>query len=145
MDSSTPGFPVLHYLPEFVQLISFESMMPSNYLILCPSLLLPSVLPSTRVFCSESALCIRWPKIRSFSFIIRSSNEYLQLIWLVWSPWSRKDSQESFSTPQFKSINSSHSNCHIHTWLLDKPQLWLYAPLSAKWCLRFLICCLGWS
>ena len=55
--------------------------MPSNHLILCPSLLLlPSVFPRIRVFSVESALCIRWPKYWSFSFSISASNEYSGLI-----------------------------------------------------------------
>ena len=54
--------------------------MPSSHLILCCLLLLPSVFPSIRVFSSESALCIRWPKYWSFSFNISPSNEYLGLI-----------------------------------------------------------------
>ena len=57
MNCSMPGFPVLHYLPEFAQLMSIESVRPSNHLILCcPLLLLPSIFPSIRVFSSESAL-----------------------------------------------------------------------------------------
>ena len=56
-------------------------MMPSNHPVLCrPLLLLPSIFPSIRVFSSESALCIRWPKYWSFSFSISPSNEYLGLI-----------------------------------------------------------------
>ena len=55
--------------------------MPSNHLILCrPLFLLPSILPSIRVFCSESALCIRWPKDQSFSFCISPPNEYSGLV-----------------------------------------------------------------
>ena len=55
--------------------------MPSNHLILCrPLLLLPSIFPSIRVFSSESALHIRWPKYWSFSFNISPSNEYSELI-----------------------------------------------------------------
>ena len=58
-----------------------ESVMPSNHLILCHSLLLlPSVFPSIRVFSSESVLCIRWPKCWSFYFSISPSNEYSGLI-----------------------------------------------------------------
>jgi len=69
MYCSMPGFPVLYYLPEFAQLMSVESMMPSNHHILChPLFLLPSVFPSIKVFSSESALHIRWPKYGSFSF-----------------------------------------------------------------------------
>ena len=80
--------------------------MPSNHLILCrPLLLLPSIFPSIRVFSSESALCIRWPKYWSFSFNISPSNEHPGLICFRMD-WSR-DSQESSPTPQFQSINSS--------------------------------------
>ena len=58
-----------------------ESVMPSNHLILChPLLLLPSILPSNRVFSTESVLHIRWPKYWSFSFSISPSNEYSGLI-----------------------------------------------------------------
>ena len=61
--------------------MSFESVMPSNHLILChPLFLLPSVFPSIRVFSNESALRIRWPEHWSFSFSISPSNEYSGLI-----------------------------------------------------------------
>src|SRR5574337_400696 len=61
--------------------MSIKSMMPSNHLILCrPLLLLPSIFPSIRVFSSELALCIRWPKYWSFSFSISPFNEYSGLI-----------------------------------------------------------------
>ena len=63
-----------------LKLMSIESMMPFNHLILCHPLLLPSIFPSIRVFSSESALHIRWPKYWSFSFSIRSSSEYSGLI-----------------------------------------------------------------
>ena len=64
-----------------LKLISIESVMPSNHLILCrPLLLLPSIFPSIRVFSKESVLCIRWPKYWSFSFSISPSNEYSGLI-----------------------------------------------------------------
>ena len=64
-----------------LKLMSIESMMPSNHLILChPLILLPSIFPSIRVFSNESALCIRWPKYWSFSFSISPSNEYSGLI-----------------------------------------------------------------
>ena len=67
--------------PHGLQHVSIESVMPSNHLILCyPLLLLPSIFPSIRVFSSESALCIRWPKYWSFSFSISPSNEYSWLI-----------------------------------------------------------------
>ena len=60
--------------------MSIESVMPSNHLILCHSLLLPSVFPSIRVFSNESVLRIRWPEYWSFSFSISPSNEYSGLI-----------------------------------------------------------------
>ena len=63
------------------KLMSIESVMPSNHLILCrPLLLLPSIFPSIRVFSNESVLHIRWPKYWSFSFSISPSNEYSGLI-----------------------------------------------------------------
>ena len=64
-----------------LKLMSIESVMPSNHLILCCSLLLPSsVFPSIRGFSNESVLCIRWPKYWSFTFSISPSNEYSGLI-----------------------------------------------------------------
>ena len=64
-----------------LRLLPIESVMPSNHLILChPLLFLPSIIPSIRVFSSESVLCIRWPKYWSFSFSISPSNEYSGLI-----------------------------------------------------------------
>ena len=64
-----------------LKLMSIELAMPSNHLILCrPLLLLPSILPSIKIFSNESVLCIRWPKYWSFSFSISPSNEYSGLI-----------------------------------------------------------------
>ena len=93
------------------KLISIESLMPSNHLILfCPLLLLPSIFPSIKVFSKELVLCIRWPKYWSFSFNISPSNEFSGLISfrmdsldLLAVQWALKSSP----TPQFKSINSS--------------------------------------
>ena len=92
-----------------LKLMSVESVMPSNHLILYhPLLLLPSIFPSIRVFSNELALHIRWPKYWSFSFSISPSNEYSGLIpiktdWfdLLAVQWT----QESLPTPQLKSIN----------------------------------------
>ena len=83
MDCSMLGLPLHHQLLEFTQshVMSMESVMPSNHLILChPLLLLPSIFPSIRVFSNESALHIRWPKYWSFSFNIHPSNEHSGLI-----------------------------------------------------------------
>ena len=63
-----------------LKLMSIESVMPSNHLILCRHLLLPSTFPSIRVFSNESALPIRWPKYWSFSFNISPPNEHSGLI-----------------------------------------------------------------
>ena len=81
IDCSTPGFPVHHQLLEFTKLMSIESVMLPNHLILChPFLLVPSIFTSIRVFSSESALCNRWPKYWTFSFNISPSNEHSGLI-----------------------------------------------------------------
>ena len=83
MDCSTPGFlPVYHPLPELAQTHVHQfGDATQNHLILCyPLLLLPSTFPSSRVFSSELALCIRWPKYWHFSFSISPSHDYLGLI-----------------------------------------------------------------
>ena len=88
------------------KLMSTESVMPSNHLILLhPLLLLPSIFSSIRVFSSESALCIRWPEYWSCSFKISPTNEHPGWSTLG-SPCSPRDSQESSPTPQVKNINS---------------------------------------
>ena len=64
-----------------LRFMSIKLVMPSNHLILCCTLLLlPSIFPSIRIFCSESALCIRWPKYWNFSFSISPFNDYSGLI-----------------------------------------------------------------
>ena len=79
MDFNTPSFPIHHYLLQFAQIPSFESVMLSNHLILCcPLLLLPSIFPSIRVFSNESVVRVRWSKCWSFS--ISPFNEYSELI-----------------------------------------------------------------
>ena len=85
MDCSTPGFPVLHHLPEVTRthvcLSHVMSAVPSNHLIQCrPLLLQPLIFPSIRVFSNESALRIRWPQYWSFSFSVSPSSEYSGLI-----------------------------------------------------------------
>ena len=81
MDCSMPGLPVHHQLPELTQLMSIESVRPSNHLILCcPLLLTPSIFPSIRVFAKESNFHIMWPKYWNFSFNISPSNEHPGLI-----------------------------------------------------------------
>ena len=70
-----------------LKLMSIESVMPSNHLILCCTLLLPSIFPSIRVFSSESALHIRWPKYWSFSFSVSLSKEHPALISFRMTGW----------------------------------------------------------
>ena len=132
-----------------LKLMSIQSVMPSNHLILChPLLLLSSIFPSIRVFSNELALGIRWPKYWSFSFSISPSNEYSGLIsfridWLdllavqgtlrVFSSITVQKHQ-FFSTQPFL-----WSNSQIHTWLLEKPYLRLYVKgCSSKWKCRLL-------
>ena len=107
---------------------SIESMMPSNHLTLCRSLLLlPSIFPSIRVFSNESALRIRWPKDWSFSFSISPSNEYsgLTSIRIDWFDLlALQGTLKSLQHHNSKFIGtqlSLWSNSHIHTWLLEKP------------------------
>ena len=94
-----------------LKLMSIESVMPSNHLILChPLLLLPSIFPSIKVFSNESALHIRWLKYWSFSFSINPSNEYSGLVsfrmdWLDLLA-VQGTLKSLLPTPQFKSINS---------------------------------------
>ena len=94
-----------------LKLMSIESVMPSNHLILChPLLLLPPIPPSNRVFSSESALHIRWLKYWSFSFSISPSNDCSGLI-SIRIDWfdllAVQGTQASSPTLQLKSINSS--------------------------------------
>ena len=91
-----------------LKLMSIKSVMPSNHLILCHPLLMPSVFPSIRVFSNESVLCIRWPKYCNFS--ISPSNEYSGLIsfridWFYLL--AVQGTLESSLIPQFKSISFS--------------------------------------
>ena len=82
MDCSTPGFPILHHLPEFAQTHVHRVDDAIHHLILCrPLLLLPSIFSSIKVFSNELTLLhIRWPQYWSFSFSISLSNEYSGLI-----------------------------------------------------------------
>ena len=109
-----------------LNLMSIESMMPSNYLTLCHSLLLlPSIFPIIRVFSNKSALLIRWPKYWSFSFSI-SIQGWFPLGWTVLIFLQSKGLSRVFRTTVqkhwfFGSQPSLWSNSHIHTWLLEKP------------------------
>ena len=114
-----------------LKLMSIESVMPSNHLILWhPLLLLPSIFPNMRVFSNESVLHIRWPKYWSFSFSISPSNEYSGLIsfrtnWLdllaVQGTLKSLLQHHRSKYQLFGAQLSLWSNCHIHTWLLEEP------------------------
>ena len=102
--------PYPSHLPELAKLMFFETVMPSNYLVFCrPLLLLPSILPSIRVFSNHSALHIRWPKYWSFSFSIvlpMNVQDSFSSGLTVRSPCIARDSQESSPAPQLNGINS---------------------------------------
>ena len=129
MDCSTPGFPITNSR-RLCKLISIESVMPSNHLILyCPLLLLPSIFPSIRVLSNELVLRIRWQKYWSFSFSISPFNEYSGLISFRMNWFHLLAVQGTL-----KSLLQHHSSkasflhgsvflmvSHIHTWPLEKP------------------------
>ena len=108
-----------------LKLMSINSVMPSNHLILCcPLLLLPSIFPSIRVFSNESVFHTRWPKYWSFSFNMSPSIKYSGLIPLGWTGWislqskglSRVFSNTTVQKHQFFSAQLSlQSKSHIYT------------------------------
>ena len=116
-----------------LKFMSIESGMLSNHLILCfPLLLLLSIFLRIRVFSSESALPIRWPKYRSFSFSISPSSEHSGLISFRIDWFDLPAVQGTFKSRVFPNITvqkhqffggqpSLWSKSHIHTWLLEKP------------------------
>ena len=114
-----------------LKLMSIESVMPSNHLILChPLFLLPSIFPSIRVFSNELVICIRWPKYWSFSFSISPSANIqgwfplglTGLIFFLAKELSRVFSGTTIQKHQFFGGQPSlWSNSHIHTWSLEKP------------------------
>ena len=150
VDCSALSFSVHHQLLE-LKLMSIQSVTPSNHLILyCPLLFMPSIFPSIRGFFNESALHIKWPKYWSFCFSISPSNGYSELI--LWFDLSvvkgilKVFSSTTIQKHQFFGAQPFLlSSSHIYTWQLEKPYLWPYRPLLAKWCLCFLICCLSLS
>ena len=146
MDRNRLGFPVLPYLLEFAQ-THVHWVDDAILLIPCgPLLLLPSILPSIRVFSNGSALRIRWPKCGNFNFSISPSNEYSGLTsfsidWLnllavqgtLKSLLQHHSSKASFL--QHSAFFMTQLS-HLHT-TTGKNIAWLYGPLSTKWCLYF--------
>ena len=128
LNYSMPGFPDFTVSWSLLKFLIIESVMPANCLILCYLLLLlPSVFPSIRVFSSELALCIRWPKYWSFRFSIILSNEYSGLISfrIDWFDLlAVQGTQELSPTPQFKSINSSTFSFLYSPTLTSIPDYW---------------------
>ena len=124
-----------------------ELVMPSHCLICCPLLLLLSILPSIRVFSNESALCIRWPKYRSFSFSISPSNEYSGLISFRIDWFDLVPIQGTFQ--HLLQHHSSKASIFRHSAFfvvqLSHPYMTIGKTIAllAKWCLCFFICCLG--
>ena len=151
MDCSPPGSPALYYLPELAQPHvhwAGDAILPSH-----PLFLLPSIFPSIRVFSSESVLRIRWPEYWSFSFSISPSNEYSGLI-LFRNDWFDLAVQGTLkSLLQHHSSKASVLQCStffmvqlLHLYLTTGKTIALSnGPLLAKWCLCFLIHCLGLS
>ena len=121
--------------------------MPFNHLTFChPLLLLPSIFPSIRAFFKVSVLLMRCPKYWSFSFSISPSSKYSGLIsfridWLdllvVQGTIKSILQHPSLKASVLQPSAFFTSNSYIHTWLLEKPWLWLYRPLLAKWYLCF--------
>ena len=135
--------------------MSIESVMPSNHLILCCSLLfLPSIFPSIRVFPNESALCIRWPKYWSFSFNISPWNEHPGLISFRMDWLDLLAVQETLkSLLQHHSSKASILLCSAffivqlsHPYMTTGKTIaltrWTFA---GKVMSLLFICCLGWS
>ena len=98
-----------------LKLMSIESVMPSNHLILCrPLLLVPSIFPSIRVFSNESALCIRWPKYWSFSFNISPSSESSGLISFRMD-WLHPFIYSMYTQTQTLMPTCRYTHTHTHT------------------------------
>ena len=150
-----PGLPVHHqYSRSLLKLMSIKPVMPSNHLILCHPLLLPSILPSIRVFSNEPVLRIRWPKYWSFSFSISPSNEYSGLISFRTDWFDLLTVQRTLkSLLQHHSSKASILQCSaFFTVQLSHPYKTTgkTIALTRRTCVSkvmflLLICCLGWS
>ena len=145
MDGSTPGLPVRHQLPECAQThvhrVS-DAMQPSHPL--CPLLLPPSIFPSIRVFSNVSP-SHQVAKILEFQLYYQvlpiNIQDWFPLGVTGWISLLSKGLSRAFSSTTVQSHQFFSappfllSSSHIRTWLLEKPYLWLYGHLSAKWCL----------
>ena len=111
MDGSTSDSPSFIISQSLLKFMSIELVMPSNHLFLCcPLLLLPFIFCTIKIFSSESALCIRWPKYWSFSFSISYSNEFqgwFPLGLTIFISLQSRGLSRVYSIPQLKNTNSS--------------------------------------
>ena len=137
-----------------LKLMPIESVMPSNHLILCHPLLLPSsIFPSIRIFSNESVLCIRWPKYWSFSFNISPSSEYSRLISFRMDWLDLLAVQGTLkSLLQYHSSKTSILRCSAffivqlsHPYMTTGKTIALTRWIFVSKYLCFLIRCLGWS
>ena len=157
VDYSIPGFSAFQYVPGFAQthVHWVSSGIQSSHPLSSPSPPAFNLSQHQGLFQWVSSLhqVVKILELQlqhqSFQWIFRI--DFLE-DWLVWSPCSPRDHQESSPTPHtvqkhqfFCAQPSLWSNCHIHKWLLEKTYLWLYQSLLAKRCFCFLICCLGLS
>ena len=111
-----------------LKLMSIELVMPSNHLVLChPLFLLPSIFPSIRVFSSESALCIRWPKYWSSNLIIIPSNECSGFISFI-IDWERVNPQMIDPLPIHRILKSLLQHHSSKTSILPCLTFFLYSP-----------------
>ena len=159
-DCSTPDFPVLHHLLDLARIHVHwvtDAIQPPHPLSppFPPAL---ELMPSISVFSIELVLSIRWPKYWSFSFNISPSisiqhwiPNQIAINFIDW--FDLLAVQETLrSLLQHHSLKASILQCRAffmiqlsHVYILEKPYLWPYGPLSAKWRLCFLICCLALS
>ena len=155
MNCSMPGLPVHHQLRSPTKPSPIVSVMLSNHFIFfCPLLLLPSIIPSTRVFSNESALHIRWPKYWSFSFNISPSNEHPGLISLRMDWLNLLAVQGTLeSLLQQHSSKASILRCSAF-FIVQLSHLFMNTGKNIAFTRRtfvgkvmslLLICCLGWS
>ena len=134
-----------------LKIMSIESVMLSNHLVLCqPFFILPWTFLSIKVFSSESSCHIRWPKYWSFSFRISPSHAYSGLFSIRIDWFDLLAVQGTLRHHNSNAWILWHSTFFMiqlsHLYVtIGKIYLWLYGPLSAKWCLCFLILCLGLS
>ena len=140
MNWSMPDFPVLYHFSEFAQLMFIESVMPSNHLILCHPLLLPSIIPQIRIFQMSQFVEAGSQSIEvsaSTSVLPMNIQDWFHPGWTGWISLLSKGLSKVFSNTtvqkyQFLALSFLYSSTHIHTWPLEKPKLWVDGPLLAK-------------